>query len=141
MEVMDAPTAGSAHQVDAIEQRGEFEAPRRGAPSSVPGGGILAFKALGETQKATRALVQLLEAVKAACSMALGRDMAESDGKCLPCSIFGDCEGPFAAGPADTTDLGLPCEAFRICAYLCVLVFLQGEVFIARSSGRGTHHG
>ena len=64
MEVMDAPTAGSAHQVDAIEQRGEFQAPRRGAPSSVPGRGILAFKALGETQKATRALVQLLEAVK-----------------------------------------------------------------------------
>ena len=80
MEVMDAPTAGSAHQVDAIEQRGEFQAPRRGAPSSVPGGGILAFKALGETQKATRALVQLLEAVKAACSMALGRAMAESSG-------------------------------------------------------------
>ena len=64
MEVMDAPTAGAAHQVDAIEQCGDFEAPRRGAPSSVLGGVILAFKALGETQKATQALVQLLEAVK-----------------------------------------------------------------------------
>ena len=113
MEVMDAPTAGAAHQVDAIEQRGEFEAPRGGAPSSVPRGGILAFKALGETHKATRALtapspwVQLLEAVKAACSMALGHGMAESngpgmgawDGKYLPCSMFGDREGAICCWP------------------------------------------
>ena len=64
MEAMDAPTAGAAHQVDAIEQRGEFRRLDGGHLRVCLDGGILAFKALGETQKATRALVQLLEAVK-----------------------------------------------------------------------------